>query len=43
MSDVIPIIAQVERVFFARPLHGGLLFLMLVAIVALTFYLYRRP
>lgn len=43
MSDSILIIAQIERVFLARPLPNGILVAILVAILLLSFYLYRRP
>ena len=43
MSDAILIIAQIERVFLARPLPTGVLLAILAAIILLSFYLYRRP
>lgn len=43
MSDSILIIAQIERVFLARPLPTGVLVAILAAIILLSLYLYRRP
>ncbi|MCP3998829.1 MAG: hypothetical protein GY722_27720, partial [bacterium] len=40
---MIPIIAQIEHVFLARPLSTGSLVAIVAAIVALSLYLYRRP
>ena len=43
MPDMIPIIGQIEQVFWARPLSTGTLVAILVAIVLLSIYLYRQP
>ena len=43
MSDSILILAQIERVFLARPLPTAILAAILVAIILLSLYLYRRP
>lgn len=43
MPETIPLIAQIEHVFWARPLSTGSLVAILVAIVVLSLYLYRRP
>jgi hypothetical protein len=46
MPDVIPAIpfvAQIEQVFFARPLSAAMLIVIFLAIVGLSLYLYRRP
>ena len=40
---MIPIIGQIEQVFWARPLSTGTLVAILVAIVLLSIYLYRQP
>ncbi|MBT8044200.1 MAG: hypothetical protein KJO79_04545, partial [Verrucomicrobiae bacterium] len=41
--EVIPIIGEIEQVFWARPLSAGMLVAILVAIVLMSIYLYRRP
>lgn len=43
MSEAIPVIAQIEQVFWARPLSVGTLVAIFAAIVVLSLYLYRRP
>jgi uncharacterized membrane protein len=43
MSDSILILAQIERVFLARPLPTAILAAILAAIILLSLYLYRRP
>lgn len=43
MSEAIPFIAQIEQVFWARPLSVGTLVAIFAAIVVLSLYLYRRP
>jgi hypothetical protein len=43
MPEVIPVIAKIEDVFFARPLPMGTLVAIFAAIVILGMYLYRRP
>ncbi len=43
MPDAIPIIGQIEQVFWARPLPTGTLVAIFAAIVLLSIYLYRRP
>ncbi|MDE0854770.1 MAG: hypothetical protein OSA97_10150, partial [Nevskia sp.] len=43
MPEAIPIISQIEQVFWARPLSTGTLVAILAAIVLLSIYLYRRP
>ena len=43
MPEAIPIIGQIEQVFWARPLSTGTLVAILAAIVLLSIYLYRRP
>ena len=43
MPEIIPIISQIEQVFWARPLSTGTLVAIFVAIVLLSVYLYRRP
>jgi hypothetical protein len=43
MFKVIPIISQIEQVFWARPLSTGTLVAIFAAIVLLSIYLYRRP
>ena len=43
MPEAIPIIGQIEQVFWARPLSTGTLVAILGAIVLLSIYLYRRP
>ena len=42
MPEAIPFIAQIEQVFWARPLSVGTLVAIFTAIVVLSFYLYRR-
>lgn len=42
MSEAIPVIAQIEQVFWARPLSVGTLVAIFAAIVVLSLYLYRR-
>jgi hypothetical protein len=42
MFEAIPVIAQIEQVFWARPLSVGTLVTIFAAIVVLSFYLYRR-
>ena len=43
MPEAIPFIAQIEQVFWARPLSFGTLVAIFAAIVVLSLYLYRRP
>jgi hypothetical protein len=43
MPEAIPIIARIEQVLWARPLPTGTLVAIIVAIVLLSAYLYRRP
>ena len=43
MPEAIPIIGQIEQVFWARPLSTATLVAILAAIVLLSIYLYRRP
>jgi hypothetical protein len=43
MPEAFPIIAQIEHVFWARPLSTGSLVAILAAIVVLSLYLYRQP
>ena len=43
MPEAIPFIAQIEQVFWARPLSVGTLVAIFAAIVVLSLYLYRRP
>ena len=43
MPEAIPIIGQIEQVFWARPLSTATLVVILAAIVLLSIYLYRRP
>ena len=43
MPEMIPIYARIEEVFWARPQSTGTLVAILVAIVVLSLYLYRRP
>jgi hypothetical protein len=43
MPEAIPIIAQIEQIFWARPLPTGTLVAIFAAIVLLSIYLYRRP
>jgi hypothetical protein len=43
MPDAIPIIGQIEQVFWARPLPAGTLVAIFAMIVLLSLYLYRRP
>ncbi len=43
MPEATPFIAQIEQVFWARPLSVGTLVAIFVAIVVLSLYLYRRP
>ena len=43
MPDAISRIAGVDEAFFARPLSDGILVAILVAIVLLSIYLYRKP
>ena len=43
MPEAMPIIAQIEQVFFARSLSTGTLVAIFAAIVVLSLYLYRRP
>ena len=42
MPEAIPFIAQIEQVFWARPLSVGTLVAIFTAIVVLSLYLYRR-
>jgi hypothetical protein len=42
MLEAIPVIAQIEQVFWARPLSVGTLVTIFAAIVVLSLYLYRR-
>ncbi len=42
MPEAIPFIAQIEQVFWARPLSVGTLVAIFAAIVVLSLYLYRR-
>lgn len=43
MPEAIPFVAQIEQVFWARPLSVGTLVAIFAAIVVLSLYLYRRP
>ena len=43
MPEATPFIAQIEQVFWARPLSVGTLVAIFAAIVVLSLYLYRRP
>ncbi|HAC81773.1 MAG TPA: hypothetical protein DCG06_15855 [Deltaproteobacteria bacterium] len=43
MPEAIPFIAQIEQVFWARPLSFGTLVAIFAVIVVLSLYLYRRP
>lgn len=43
MPEAIPLMAQIEQVFWARPLSVGALVAIFAAIVVLSLYLYRRP
>jgi uncharacterized membrane protein len=43
MPEATPFIAQIEQVFWARPLSFGTLVAIFAAIVVLSLYLYRRP
>ena len=43
MPESFPIIAQIDHVFWARPLSTGSLVAILVVIVVLSLYLYRQP
>ncbi|MBT4903421.1 MAG: hypothetical protein HON54_16115 [Verrucomicrobia bacterium] len=43
MPEAIPIIGQIEQVFWARPLSTATLVAILAAIVLFSIYLYRRP
>ena len=43
MPEALPIIGQIEQVFWARPLSTGTLLAILAGIVLLSIYLYRRP
>ncbi len=43
MPEAIPLIAQIEQVFWARPLSAGTLVAIFAAIMVLSLYLYRRP
>ncbi len=43
MSEFIPIIGQIEQVFWARPLSNVILIAIFVVIVLWSIYLYRRP
>ena len=43
MSEFIPIISQIEQVFWARPLPTSTLVVIFAVIVLLSIYLYRRP
>ena len=43
MPEAFPIIAQIDHVFWARPLSTGSLVAILVVIVVLSLYLYRQP
>ena len=43
MPEATPFIAQIEQVFWARPLSFGTLVAIFAAIVLFSLYLYRRP
>ena len=43
MPEAITFVAQIEQVFWARPLSVGTLVAIFAAIVVLSLYLYRRP
>ena len=43
MPDAIPIIGQIDEMFWARPLSSGALIAILAGIVLLSVFLYRRP
>ena len=43
MPETLPIIAQIEHVFWARPLSTGSLVAILIVVVVLSLYLYRQP
>ncbi len=43
MFDLILANTQIERLFWARPLPTAAMVVVFSAVVALSFYLYRRP